>query len=617
MKKNLTIIAIALLVLAMAIPASAASLSLDGELSATFTYKHRGDKHRGEASDPYDTWEPSYLEGAGKLKLNLTFKEGEGIVAYLPLTASLTGLTAPKIEVGSWYFEYNTAPWAFWASKNDDDNAKQFESLGDPLGLVATVADVDDVAFAVNAKGDIAGVGLNLYAVDYFGWAAWLGRATYALPLDFQLGLVGAYTDESPTDNLVFGGDITGKVPGIGADLTLAAAGTWFKEGAWKFVAPPLADNDNYAFMAKLENIKFDPISAWVKYTAVGPTFGSPYATYDDDILDTYDGSAAAEVEVSAQLPVGIPTTLTLGDTLWMDYPADPKWNETTGKVVVKPLENLDVTVSGAYKADLNDADAKDYKGYKAHGDVAYKAFGLTLTPFADYKVDSYADTVSHDGKFVDTIVGMKVSGSPLAGLDLNAEGSYQIEDPKTALKAWGVYTTELNPGFVKSAKTQVAGFASYNVNKTADISEDTTARDPKTEFYGYAGSDLGITDNLTGKVGILSKDSKGTFAAHAALTYKASDSISTALAYTYRQTGLGHPAGSWEPFADEGKNYLQASVTGTVGKSTIKLAYGVSGLKAADTSGFHAGKAWAWLRNHPGAPMDWQLLTLTVKVPF
>jgi len=211
----------------------------------------------------------------------------------------------------------------------------------------------------------------------------------------------------------------------------------------------------------------------------------------------------------------------------------------------------------------------------------------------------------------------MKVSGDPLAGLNVNLEGSYQIEEPKTALNAWGVYTTELNPGFVKSAKTQIAGFASYNVDKAADTTEDPTAQDPKTDFYAYAGSDLGITDNLTGKVGILTKDSKGTFAAHAALTYKASESISTALAYTYRHTGLAHPAGSWEPFADGGKNFLQASVTGTVGKSTIKLAYGVSGLKAADTSGFHAGKAWAWLRNYPANPMDWQLLSLTVKVPF
>jgi hypothetical protein len=611
MKKNLTIIAIALLVLAMAIPASAASLSLSGDLSATFKYMHR------DGEPGYDTWEPSYLESAGELNLELTFKEGEGIVAYLPLTATLTA--TPNVTVGSWYFEYNTAPWAFWASKNDEDNEKQFESLGDPLGLVAALpsSEEDPVAFAVNAKGDIAGVGLNLYAVDYFGWAAWLGRATYGLPLDFQLGLVGAYTDMAP-GHLVFGADVTGKVPGIDADLTLAAAGNWWKEGTWKFVAPPEADNDNYAFMAKLENIKFDPISAWVKYTAVGPTFGSIYATNDEDILDDYANSAAAEIEVSAELPVGIPTTLTLGDTLWMDYPATPKWNETTGKVEVSPLENLKVTVSGAYKADLNDEDEPGvdpdtfvdvpFGGYEAHGEVEYKAFGLILTPYADYKADSYAEDVDHDGKRVDTIVGAKVSGDPLPGLNINVEGSYQIEDPIAKAKAWALYATELNPGFVKSAKSQLAGVA--ELTKEGD-------GDAATDFYGYAGSDVDITDNLTGKVGILTKDSNGTLAAHAALTYTASDSISTSLAYTYRNEGLEHPEGSWEPFADEGKNFLKASVTGTVGKSTITLAYGASGLKAADTSGFHKDKAWAWLRNYPTAPMDWQLLTLSVKVPF
>ena len=610
MKKNLTIIAIALLVLAMAIPASAASLSLDGALSAEFKYKHYVVE-----DDENDTWKPSALECAGKLELNLTFKEGEGIVAYLPLTATMDQYWYhPVIEVGSWYFSYATAPWAFWASKNDEDNAKQFASLGDPLGLVATVGEAE---WAMNAKGSIVGANLNLYAIDYCEGAAWLGRATYGLPMDFQLGLVGAYAD-ADTDYLVFGADVTGKIPGIGADLTLAGAGSWNKIGPWKFEVPET--NDNYAFMAKLANIKFDPVSGWVKYTAVGDNFGSDFATYKDGtILKKYAKSAAAEVEISADLPVGIPTTLTLGDTLWMDYPTDVKWNETTGKAVVNPLENLAVTVSGAYKADLDTEDATDYKGYKVHGDVAYKAFGLTLTPYAEYLALSYADAKLHgdDAKRVDTIVGMKVSGDPLAGLNVNLEGSYQIEEPKTALKAWGVYTTELNPGFVKSAKTQIAGFASYNVDKAADTTEDPTAQDPKTDFYAYAGSDLGITDNLTGKVGILTKDSKGTFAAHAALTYKASDSISTALAYTYRHTGLAHPEGSWEPFADEGKNFLQASVTGTVGKSTIKLAYGVSGLKAADTSGFHAGKAWAWLRNYPANPMDWQLLSLTVKVPF
>ena len=41
MKKNLTIIAIALVVLAMAVPASAASLSLTGKAVAGFKYDYK------------------------------------------------------------------------------------------------------------------------------------------------------------------------------------------------------------------------------------------------------------------------------------------------------------------------------------------------------------------------------------------------------------------------------------------------------------------------------------------------------------------------------------------------------------------------------------------------
>ncbi len=616
MKKNLTIIAIALLALAMAIPASAASLSLDGDFGANFTYTHRGN---------VDAWSPAHLESAGTLTLNLTFKEGDGIVAYVPLTTTLwysadANGRLPKIAVGSWYFEYATKPWAFWLSKNDAYNAKQFAALGDPLGLVETVG---DSRWALNANGDILGAKLNLYGIAYQNEAAWLGRATYALPFDLQLGLVGAYCDLGRTaddppadlDHLMFGADIAGKIPGIGADLTVAGAGLWTKAGPWKFEGVPT--NDNVAYMVKLDNIKFEPISAWAKYTAVGPNFESCFASYDaGTILADYDKSAAAEIGITADLPIGIPTKLTLGDTFWMDYPAKAKWNETTAKAVVTPMDDLTVTVSGAYKADLNKDDVVgdppeplDFKGYKAHADVAYKTFGLTIAPYADYKVDSYSDGKDHKGKKVDTIVGASISGAPVAGLDFTAKGSYQIEDPKTKLETWGTYTTELNPGFVKSSMSKIAGYASYS--KVAD-------GDAATDFYGYAGSDLEITDKLSGKVGVLTKDSEGKLAAHAGLTYKASDSISTGLSYTHRQKGLGLPAGSWIPFQDNGCNYVQATVTGTVGKSTIKLAYGVSGLKAADKApSFHADKAWAWLRNHPGKQMDWQLITLSVKVPF
>jgi len=609
MKKNLTIIAIALLVLAMAIPASAASLSLSGEYSAVFKFDY---------ATGVETWAPDIL-GSGadhKLKLNLTFKEGDGIVAYLPLTMTTFSAT-PTLAIGSWYFSYDTAPWAFWVSQNDAYNAKKFASLGDPLGIVASAKynGADATKWALNAKGGILGANLNLYALDYDGKAGWVGRATYPLPMDFTVGLVGAYTSLTNTDvvkdDLTFGADVVGKVPGLDATLTLAGAGYWAKTDAWKFEGPV----DNVAFLAKISDLKLGPVTAWASYTGVGSNFWAHYkSTAAAAILNKYAGSAAAELGITAKLPVGIPATLTLGDTLWMGYPTDTKWNETTGKVVVTPMENLDVTVSGAYKADLDDADAEDYKGYKAHADVKYTAFGLELNPFVDYKVDSYADATVHTGgKVVDTIVGLDIYGSPLAGLDVGVEASYTVEEPVTALKGWGIYATELNPGFVKSAMTKIAGVAEYNKE----------ASDPATtDFYGYAGSDIVVTDKLTAKVGVLTKDEKKEIAAHAGLTYKVSDSIATGLAYTYRAFAVAPPAdhaGMWKPFDDQNKSYMKANVTGTVGASTIELAYGVDGLADCEcTDGsFHADKPWNWLYHHPGTYMNWQLLSLTVKVPF
>ena len=601
MKKNLTIIAIALLVLAVAIPASAASLSLSGEYSAAFTFDY--------AVAHGETWLPSKLGEVGdhKLKLNLTFKEGESIVAYLPLTLTKFATADPALALGSWYFSYDTAPWSFWVSKNDASNAKKFASLGDPLGIVASskIYGTDLAMWALNAKGDILGAKLNLYALDYNGEAGWVGRATYPLPMDFTVGLVGAYTNHYGKDCLNFGADVIGKIPGLDATLTLAGAGAWVKMDTWKFEGA----EDNAAFLAKISDLKLSPVTAWASYTGVGGNFFAHYkSTAGTAILNKYAGSAAAEVGIAAELPVGIPATLTLGDTLWMGYPADPKWNETTGKVVVTPLENLDVTVSGAYKADLDDADATDHKGYKAHADVNYTVFGLELNPFVDYLVDSYADTGNKD-----TVVGIDISGSPLAGLDVGVEASYTVEEPVTALKGWGIYATELNPGFVKSAMTKIAGVAEYNKEGTADAT---------TDFYGYAGSDIVVTDKLTAKVGVLSKDNKGGIAAHAGLSYQASESIKTGLAYTYRGFAVAPDTaheGMWKPFDDQNKSYMKANVTGTVGASTIELAYGVDGLKDCECTdnSFHIGKPWAWLYHHPGTFMNWQLLSLTVKVPF
>ncbi|HOB43335.1 MAG TPA: hypothetical protein PKH75_09120 [Bacillota bacterium] len=584
MKKNLTIIVAALLVAAMAIPASASKLTLGGEYNAGWTYDA-------------GIWDPTNLKDASKLELKLNFEEGESVVAYLPLTIKPFGGT-PEVTTGNWYFSYATAPFEFWVSNNNYWNPKKFRGLGDPLGIGAILGE----GVVLNAKGSILGADIDIYAAGLNnGKEAYLGRATYGLPADFTLGLVGAYTVDT-TNDLTFGADIAGAIPGIGAKLTLAGAGYWTQgDGTWEFEGP----EENYAYQLKLSDIAVGPVTdAWAKYTAVGANFVSQYAYLDyGRILHDYADAAAAQVGVTVGIPVGIPVDLTLGDTVWMSYSAEPKWNETTAEIVAEPLADLKATVSGAYKADLNSDDDKDYTGYKVHGDVSYKVFDVKLNPYVDYKVDSYAKT-AHDGKAVDTIVGLDVSGDPTDDLKVGLNSSYEFEQPITYVRGWGIYTTDLNPGFVKSAESKIAAVAEYEKEGDAEAAPN---------FYGYAGSNLKVNDAFDAKLGVLSKDRENGVVASATLSYKASESIDTGLTYTFREKGVE----GWEHYKDGGRNYVKASVTGTVGDSTISVAYGVDGLKKADSTGFHAGKPWAYLRNHPGVGMNWELLTLSVQVPF
>ena len=593
MKKNLTIVIAALIVAAMAIPASAAKLTLDGEYSASWKYDTR-------------VWTPTNLVEASELTLNLTFTEGESIVAFLPLTVTSfasADAVAPLVKAGNWYFSYETAPFAFWVSNNDSKNTKKFAALGDPLGIGAALGK----GIVLNANGKILGAGLNIYAAGLAdGSEAYMGRATYGLPAEFTLGLVGAYTvtdPETAPDELILGADVVGPIPGIGGKITVAGAAQLSKpyDSTWGFEGMP--SNDNYAYRLALTDIAVGPVTkAWASYTAVGGNFNDPYkADAAGAILNKYNGKAAAEVGVTVGIPVGIPVELTLGNELWMTYAADPTYNETTAEVVVEPLADLKATVSGAYKTDLDEEDGKDHEGYKIHGDVSYDAFGLNFNPYVDYLAKSYADSPDKD-----TVIGIDIEGNPIIDdLKIGVNASYTVEEPITDLFGYGIYTTDLNPGFVQSAKSQVAAVASYTIE-----GED----DPETDFYGYAGTALTITDALDAKLGVLSKDSADGIVASANLTYKVSESIDTGLTYTFRQVG----ADGWEHYKDEGRNYVKANVKGTVGDSTITIAYGVDGLAPAPKApNFNAGKPWAYLWTHPGAGMNWQLLTLSVNVPF
>ena len=591
--------------------AGMSNLTPGGKYKLYFSWYHQNDsnakvplKERFYIIPPFES-RPAQ-ENYVRLNLNLTFSQGSSTVAYLPLTVTMDE-TGPVVGVGNWYFSYASNPFAFWVSNNDAKNAKKFAPLGDPLGVAATLGS----GLVINAKGQLAGAEANLYAAGLSQNDAFLGRVTYGLPLGFELGAVGAYTagrGPAGVDDLVFGMDVTGKIPGIGAGLTLAGAGYWDKTDAWKFEAP----ENNLACLVELDDIKIGPAKLQVKYTEVGLGFKSAYASRKDTaILNAYKGAAAAEAEVEVRLPVEMPATLTVGNTLWMEQAEhSPLWDRIDAKLTVDPLKDLKVTVSGAYVFDIDEDEATEFAGYKAHADAVYSKLGLDFKPFADYKSGDCADAAKHDGKRVDTIVGLNMKGTTAHGFTVETEAKYTVEEPATELLGYGHYATDVGSGVVKGARVEAAGVASYAKKGTADAA---------TDVYGFAATKVDINDAASLRVALLTKDEKGALVAGADFNWKVSENINTSVVYTFRNKGIKPPAdpNMWRPFDDEGKNWFKASVAGTIGKSTVTLSYGVDGRKQADTSGFHAGKPWANLRNYPGNYMDWQLITISAKVPF
>jgi len=624
LKKNLIITLAVLVIAAMATSASAATVTYTGEYGATFTHSF---------SSGTEVFSPIKLAEAAYIKLNLTFKETDKIVAYLPLTIKPFA-PAPTVAVGTkWYAAFNSSPVSFWASDNNSSNTYKFASLGDPLGIAYEISS----GLVFNANGTVLGAGLNIYAADlgdepeddgipaYSKGNAFLGRITYGLPMDFTLGLVGTYTSgiqyvdnsgtdpavENDSDYLTLGLDVVGTIPGLGAKLTAAIADSIEKTTAGEYVTGV----DYLAFQLKLEDINVGPVAAWAAFTGVGYNFDGRYRDADDDdaILNKYYGATAVEVEGTVDIPVGIPVKLTLGNGLWFEYPSFTlDYNETYAEAVVEPLADLAITVSGAYAADLND----DYDGgWNVHGDVAYTVFGLTINPYIDYMVDVYADYSDDD---VDFIVGLGLEGSPLQGLTLESDTYFVIEEKDLVAEAYAEFITEENFGLVKSAKTVAAGMLDLLVDFDY-LDPDVTEPEPETDidltWHAYVGSEIGINDKLSAKIGGLYNDKANTIAASGKLTYAASDTITTNLILTYRQDAVGGYAG-WMPFEFDDL-YLEANVVSTIGKSTFKVAYGDDGLESAPTSGTHKSKPWNWLYNKPTSAMPWDKLSFTITVPF
>lgn len=628
------------MVAAIAIPASAATITYGGEFGAKFTHSFSGT----EVFNPVTLAEGAYL------KLNLTFKEGDKAVAYLPLTLEPFA-PAAAVKVGNWYAAFNSAPVSFWASNNNTYNAYKFASMGDPLGIAAKLSS----SLVFNANGSVLGAKYNVYAADLGSFDkvvvitpeipaveddpatpedetaaavpavtetvtlqkgnAFLGRVTYGLPMDFTLGVIGAYTNgiqlaesdgttaviSEDSDYLTLGVDVVGKIPGFGAKLTAAIADSIEKEVGGTYYT----STDHLAFQLKLEEINVGPVAAWAKFTGVGTEFYRNYAgTSTSATLNKYYGATAIELEGVVDIPVGIPVQLTLGNGLWFEYPFVLDYNETYAEAVIEPLADLVITVDGAYAADLN---GDDDGGWRVGGDVAYTVVGLTINPYIDYLVGRYVESdPTHD-----FVVGLGVEGSPVQGLTLEADANFTIEEKALAAYLYAKYVTEFNPGFVKSAKTTVAALVEYDHTFVTP----TTAAIAGLDYHVFAGSEVGINDKLNATIGALVNDSASDIAASGKLNYTASDTIATNLILTYRQDAVGGYAG-WMPFEFD-DIYFEANVTSTIGKSTFKVAYGDDGLESAPTEGTHSGKPWSYLFNKPEAAMPWDKLSFTISVPF
>ena len=180
-----------------------------------------------------------------------------------------------------------------------------------------------------------------------------------------------------------------------------------------------------------------------------------------------------------------------------MEYPAVLDYDEVYAKLVGEPLEDLIATISGAYKFDLTDGSDDD-NGWKVHGDVEYTVFGLTLNPYADYKVGSYAKTDGHVNDR-DTIVGMTIEGSPIGGLTIEAGAEYTFEEMYLEADAYAAFVTEANPGFVKSAKTTVAGLVLYELDMVSDAEDERagSGADVGLQWCAFAVLSLGSPTRL------------------------------------------------------------------------------------------------------------------------
>lgn len=643
MRKSLGIVLAVLLVAAMTVPAMGATLSVSGKYVGAVTYDGgviTSVNDGGGSADGID------LATLSTLYLTIDFAEGETMSAHIPLMFYADGGAVKVDQDDDYLIVYKGTPFTLSLTDGTEGDYA-FASFGDPLGLVKYVkTEVDPITsiptHTLKVTGAPFGVGFTGYAItqsyaDGNNPRYASGRATYELPGGYTVGAIAAGKGSDGGSAIAnIEADITGPLPiSEGAKLTAAVAASLERpyvapnrDGKWGSAAP--------AFELNLSGIALSRFSLSGNVRAVSPNFVAvaPGPSSSPSDANTYKNWRQVQGEASTTVDLkGQAIKLTLGDDFRTRYDGDINatdkraFNKVYGSAEFRPIEPLKVTVGGYYQDYLaKDAPIADDNRKNVYGKAEYKPFDyLTVNGELQWMGANIAKAITDDdGNLVGYddrsgsgfLVKASAEATPIEGVSVTASTKYEsggydfidngtVVDNHTRLD-YEVYAEAKQtfvPGVVKQVDTTLAGLAraSYQGMDGAG-----------TTYVAYADANVAINDAFSNRLALVTGNSSEsedinkhdyTTLVYDKLTWTLSPNSTLSVAYTYDATNS--------------KGSFSGSYKVALGKSTVTLSYGKSGLKWYSCfDDFDDGKPWAWLCNASVGPNP-DYFKLSVSIPF
>jgi uncharacterized glyoxalase superfamily protein PhnB len=655
MRKSLITVLTLVLVAILAVPALGAELKVSGKYVGEIKYDQTEifsinpsvDYIRENYEEDFPGWYGLNLLNMSTLYLTLDFSEGEIVEAHLPLRlysmADYDGLGAMILMYDidpddNYLVVYRGNPFTISLTDNDEGEYA-FNALGDPLGLGDRIVPLGDVWAVLKIAGQPYGVNTDAYVIytteyvdeddEYVNkdirYA--LGRATYDLSAGYTLGLTGgvkhmydyyrkywdddagnggAWVEEEdlPDYDLVrnIGVDVTGPLPvSEAATFTGALAfGNTRAAGVW---GEPLK-----AFELNLNDMTFDKVTLNAEMHLVDDGFvavAPDTRTKTKSDIEKYNGNLHLYGEALTTLNLAsMDFDLKVYDEYLIN--ADTKkdkdsYNEIGANVEFQPSEPVTVELDGYYNTCLDTGANAD--------DFDTQVYGKATYVFNDMLELWGRGTWGYGKALDDKGYGFRLDGgfdaTPLEGVTVTGKAAYQFKDydfkdgvpaedaDRLDASLYAVAEQTVEPGVVQKVDVVLAGLAK---------GEKITGDDAATKFVGYGHADIAINEEFSDKIALL----VGTGEHYPAtvynkLTYNISENSALGVGYTYR----------------ENEGTFDADYTVKIGKSTLEIGYGKSGLAAkACEDDDDKGKPWAWICNAAIDPKPY-LFTLKITVPF